>query len=223
MTANQIYPEINERVELARDEWDGPARSRVEDTARLADGTMALVVSAPRRAGSGAARAGPGDVVEITWANERGLCCADAELIAAEEEPVPTWALALPRGPEIVQRRDAVRVPVTVWARLLPADRAEGDPLPAQLADLSETGARIRRPDGATLVCGDHVTLVVSTEEGEIELSAEVVREDRETGDAPLRGYGLAFRGIPRPAEDRLRRHLISLQLAQRGATPAST
>lgn len=203
-------PEVNALVTVEHADWGAAATSRVEDAATLPDGTTAFVVSAPSLAGSRRARAHPGDELEATWTSERGLHIATTELIAVEAEPLPTWALALRRDPDIVQRRAAYRVAVGRRAEVRRLrDRSRGE---AVLTDLSETGARLDDLDGLRVAVGDGIELAMTIDDGPLALPAAVVREH----PPPRPHVGVAFHDLPAQEAQRLRRHLITLQLAQR-------
>lgn len=112
--------------------------------------------------------------------------------------------------------------------QLVPGPDAEPVPSAAfvvRLSDLSESGVRLRvEPgDAGLLPLGAEVGLVVSLPDSNEDLRARVVHRDAPEADGSV-GVGVAFVAAPRPATDRIRRHVFRVQreaLARRRTGPA--
>jgi c-di-GMP-binding flagellar brake protein YcgR len=203
-------PELNQRVVLRSPEFEGDLTSRVEDVT-----PTRLLVAIPSD-GTNTHDLPVGTQLEIQWISRRGLGRVSGTVAGRQIASVPCLEIDLREDPQVLQRRDAVRVevnlPVTVWP-----DDEDAPPTAATSLDLSGGGVRARL-EGEWAV-GDivHVRVGLPDEEP-IEAAGQIVRmtEDTETG----RSFGISFDDMDEPDRERLIRFVFARMRGQamRGA-----
>lgn len=193
-------------------------RVHAESGELLADGFVreqagrGLVVEAEHFSG---AWLSPGDPVLVqVLSSVRGECWYDAVVTASEPRRVEVDDLRLR---EAVQKRGAVRVPVSIvvpTTRVVVDGEALEEPPRVTVADVSATGMRLVAP--TELPVGSLVELVLETEDLRLPVRLRVLRTV-ERGSAT--SHGCTLEGLSERDEDALFAYVLAEQRRQRAAS----
>lgn len=152
-----------------------------------------------------------GSPLALRWTSPAGQHVLPSTLVGMPEARVELWKLEPAEDPQVVQRRDYVRVPETLKVTL----RRGEDLWVAGLCDLSEGGARCVVLTPTDLAEGDELLLCLSLESQQLELPAAVVGvqqgEDRTTAR-------VRFQALGRQADLLVRRRVLEQQRRARAA-----
>ena len=222
------WPAINGRVRVQVQLPEALGGELVDLPTRVEDsGEGSLVVAAPSFSGDLHVVA-PGLPVTVSWASDRGHVRQDFLIAEVSRRQVPSWDLAPCGEVEVQQRRRYVRVPVSGALRLQPvpgdparpgpagADAAPEPAVTAAFVDLSEGGACVRVRRGTWAQPGRLVRAVFDLDGGPVDQLADVVRavpDPSGTGEHDDLVLGFVE---PVAAADRLRRHVMQVQIRNR-------
>ncbi|WP_432493423.1 PilZ domain-containing protein [Kineococcus gypseus] len=225
------WPALNGRVSVHVQLPDSLGGQLLELPTRVEDsGEDRLVVAAPSFTGD-LHLVGPGLAVTVSWASERGRLRQDFVVGEVVRRRVACWDLVPVGELTVQQRRRYVRVPLSGGLRLLPVPGdpaapavaapageppAPEEPAAAAFIDLSEGGACVRLRRGAWPAPGRLVRAVFDLDGGPVDQLAEVVRAAPGAGGAGEHDDLVLVFVEPVAAADRLRRHVMQVQIRNR-------
>jgi c-di-GMP-binding flagellar brake protein YcgR len=205
--------EVNTRILLRSDRYPDGLSSRVEHAD--AERPDRLAIATPARDGQ-EVTLGAGDELELEWTTaDEGTRSVRARVLGEGNLRVPALVVELLGGSQGVQRRDNVRLPVSlglsIW-EIVDPDEEEPPPMIGSVYDLSGGGMQARIP--RRLHIGDRFWVRFELpERGFVETEAVVRRHI--AGDV----YGLSFEGMAPADRERIIRTIFSImreQLARR-------
>ena len=203
--ATGLWPVAGTQLRVALDRYPERLLSHVMYEG---DGTY-LIVAGPMRF-SRDIPCQAGEEVELSWVHPRGICSVSTTVVGYELFDIPCWRVRTVGEVQLVQRRMYVRIaavlPVTVVTQ---HGRAE-----TTTRDISEGGIGCGLPEELGVAIGDPVTLTmdIGGEPTTLESSAVRVVPEREGSVA----VGLSFENVRPAVGDRIRKLVITLQLAER-------
>jgi c-di-GMP-binding flagellar brake protein YcgR len=201
--------EVNTRILLRSDRHPDGLSSRVEH-ADL-DRPERLAVATPAHDGADVALVS-GDELELEWSTaDEGTRSVRVRVLGDAQLRVPAIVVEIVGSVEGVQRRDNVRLPVSlglsVWD-IVDDDEDEPPPMIGSVYDLSGGGMQARIP--RRLHIGERFWVRFELpERGFVETEAVVRRHI--AGDV----YGLEFDGMPPSDRERIVRTIFSIMRAQ--------
>lgn len=191
------HPKVNGLVEVRAGQVADWVPSRIED---VIDGD--LVLAAPCLPGGRSVVALPGDAVSLRWRADKGLGFLEGRLVSVFGGRLPIWRVAPLGEPIVEQRRQFVRVNVTLPVVAV----VDGAHWLLSTIDLAEGGMRCLVETGPAWAVGAEVELHFDVEGVRFTADAKVVW-------ASQAGYGatvaFAFTGLPRRRADQLRRFVF--------------
>jgi hypothetical protein len=200
------WPGVNSHLEISGPWWPDWLPSRVEGR----DGHE-LVIAAPTTPRDGLLLAQPGDSLRLQWTlADRGLGTTEGTVVASRLNPLPVWRVQCVE-PELHQRREYARLPITLTVILGSGERGQE----LSSIDLSEGGMRCLTPASMRLNLGDLIEAEVDFEGPPIRIVAEVVRII-ETGELGMLDIGLRFLDLPERDGERIRKFIFQQQARQR-------
>ena len=176
------WPRAGQRVDVRVDDESRLLLAVVDDVRAPEQLHLRLPV---QRTGEPAPEVPVGTPVSLSWTSAAGQHVLPSTLVALPEARVQLWRLAPDAEPEVVQRRQFVRVAETLTVSL-----QRGDELwIAGLCDLSEGGARCVVLTPNDLAEGDVLRLSITIGDDALDLPADVVgvEQDDERTTARLR------------------------------------
>jgi c-di-GMP-binding flagellar brake protein YcgR len=198
-------PELNQRVVVRTPDVEGDLTSRIEDV------TPSRILLAIPSDGLNTHLLPPGTQVEVQWIAKRGLGRVPGTGVGKRIAAVPCLEVDLREDPQVLQRRDDVRVEAALDVLVWPDDE-DAPPTAATTLDLSGGGIRIR-------IAGDwqvgnvvHVRVALPEDEP-VEAAGRIVRavEDEETGIS----FGVRFEDIDDGDRERLIRFVFARMRGQ--------
>jgi len=187
-------PELNQRVVIHTSMFEAGLTSRVEDVS-----PTRILIAMPSD-GTSVYDLPVGTALEIQWIARRGLGRVSGIVAGRQIASVPVLQIDLHEEPEVLQRRDDVRVDVNVDVLVWPDDE-DSPPTAATSLDLSGGGMRLRVAGEWQFGSVVHVRIALP-EEKPVEAAGRIVRvvEDESTGVS----YGVRFDDIEEDDRERL-------------------
>ena len=111
----------------------------------------------------------------LEWIEPLGLARAEGRIDAVFSQPAPTIEVALTAAPELIQRRDQVRVQATLGVAVW-TPREPTEPILGTTIDLSGGGARLQLPglpETAT-----RLTVRIDLPSGSLTTEARIIRRE---------------------------------------------
>lgn len=201
-------PKINSLLEVAVTP-EATLPSRIEDV----DGDL-LTIAAPT--GIGDLEVPDADaVLEIAWIANRGRYVMRVTMVGRTREQPPRWFVRASGRPRLKSRRRYVRGGGGEPILIATTERDPAGSWSGRVIDVSEGGVRCRI-EQTDLVPSEPVTVRIELPDGPVVLTGSVLAL-REPMEPDAKGVDVvAVYEAPRVEGDRLRRHVLAWELAER-------